>query len=66
MKCNSFSANFISAKSPLIQGKILVPTPNITNMVSNPHQRKLQRTEEKLITLFIEQMHHDTMTFKIK
>ena len=27
---------------------------------------KLQRTEEKLITLFIEQMHRDTMTIKIK
>ena len=27
---------------------------------------KLQRTEEKLITLLIEQMHRDTMTFKIK
>ena len=27
---------------------------------------KLQRTEEKLITLFIEQMHRDTITFKIK
>jgi len=27
---------------------------------------KLQRTEEKLITLFIEQMHRDTMIFKIK
>jgi len=28
---------------------------------------KLQRTEEKLITLFIElKMHRDTMTFKIK
>jgi len=27
---------------------------------------KMQRTDEKLITLFIEQMHHDTMTFNIK
>jgi len=27
---------------------------------------KLQRTEEKLKTLFIEQMHRGTMTFKIK
>ena len=27
---------------------------------------KMQKTEEKLITLFIEQMHRDTMTFKIK
>ena len=26
----------------------------------------MQKTEEKLITLFIEQMHRDTMTFKIK
>ena len=26
---------------------------------------KLQRTEEKLITLFIEQMHRDTITFKL-
>jgi len=27
---------------------------------------KLQRTKEKLITLLIEQMHRDTMTFEIK
>ena len=27
---------------------------------------KMQKTEEKPITLFIEQMHRDTMTFKIK
>ena len=26
----------------------------------------MQGTEEKLITLFIEQMHRDAMTFKIK
>ena len=26
---------------------------------------KLQRTEEKLITLFIGQMHRDTITFKL-
>ena len=33
MKCNSFSVNFISAKSSLIQGEILVPIPNISSIV---------------------------------
>ena len=33
MECNLFRANFISAKSPLIQGEILVPTPNNSSSV---------------------------------
>ena len=38
----------------------------IIDVTNKPHQRKLQRIEEKLIALFIEQMHRDTMTFIIK
>ena len=49
MKCNSFRANFISPKSLLIWGEILVPTPNNSSIVCpiSSNCRRWRRCEKR-------------------
>ena len=48
MECNSFSENFISVKSSLIRGEILVETPNNSSIAPiSPNCRRWRRCEKR-------------------
>ena len=64
MECNSLSANFISAKSLLIRGEILVPTPNISSVCPiSPNCRGWQVWKNMQIIRTCDNLHPNTMNY---